>query len=55
MSPVRDLGEMTRFDQAGNGDAEAEHIKRAERLQSEEDQQSKIDSTHRRATRLRHC
>ena len=35
--------------------AEAEHIKRAESLQSEGDQQSEIKSTQRRATRLRQC
>ena len=36
--------------QAMEMQAEAEHIKRAESLQSEEDQQNQ-----RRATRLRHC
>ena len=33
----------------------AEHIKRAESLQSEGDQQSEINSTQRRATRSRQC
>ena len=53
---IREIISPASIKQAMEMQAEAEHMKRAESFQqSEGDQQSKINSTQRRATRLRQC